>query len=171
MREPPIRSNPQTTKQMRRRLHLALNKVCDPEMIQLGSQIRPGLLPQHVFDCLDGLRLIISLDLLGSTPSVHVSASVKHFTKLWKQLHNLAMSSGEVAGMRILCKRTFDVMNLLAGEPVKLSLVLYTREKGVPHFVVKNNDNDDDWIPEYAQPLVDRYAPTDKVNQCESSDG
>jgi hypothetical protein len=53
---------PQALEALRARLPAALSCVYDTQAVERGDIVRPGALRKHVFDCIDGMRCIVSLD-------------------------------------------------------------------------------------------------------------
>lgn len=67
---------PETVAEMKKRLHFALMPTYDVDEVAAGKVQSPGTLRQHVFDTLDGLRMIISRDKVGDSVSLHISVSL-----------------------------------------------------------------------------------------------
>lgn len=68
--------NPQPLAELKARFTQALVDSYSVEKILADAALRPGSKPQHVFDCEDGLRLIVSRDRLQGKEVIHFSASV-----------------------------------------------------------------------------------------------
>lgn len=108
----------------------AIRPVFDTESIQLGSAKRPGECRANVFDCEDGLRLIISRDDMGhAEPTLHFSASIQEDTKLWRQL-----KAGLLTPERFVHIAEWRFVSISCEHGVR-KLVGFSA-KGIPHFVV-----------------------------------
>jgi hypothetical protein len=68
--------NPQSYETLKARFPECLKVRWDAAKIQREGGDRPGLHPEYVFDTLDGLRLIVSVDTLPNDPVLHISASM-----------------------------------------------------------------------------------------------
>ena len=135
---------PEPLETMQARYPLAIAEAFDPEALMLGTAPRPGEMRAHVFDFDDGLRLIISRDMIGGSigSPIHVSASINPLSKLYEDLANVVKSHSFEA-----CKEAFrDMASVafleLSGETRPLKLLGWSVEKSVPHWIVVGSAND-----------------------------
>ena len=88
---PPVPINPQTLDALRARYPQSLETVYSAVAIRDNKATRPGEVPANVFDFDDGLRLIISRDLMSDAKVVlHVSASFPPKCRLADSLRDLS---------------------------------------------------------------------------------
>lgn len=118
--------------ELRARYAAALEPVYDPVKLIEGNYIRPGEQRRHVFDFTDGLRLIISRDVLDDLPVIHVSASVKPHTDLYREL---ATGLINIAAFNRLVDWRFRELD----ETRHLELLGVSDGKGIPHFIAMEN--------------------------------
>lgn len=111
---------PEPLHEMRARYLDAVNYVVDAEGIQLGTVSRPGEQRRHVFDCQDGIRLIISQDTPGV---IHLSASTSDKGETFKegcriiQSHPVPdMIGGAIIASALLTTRALANFRLISGD-------------------------------------------------------
>lgn len=133
MSRPHDRDRPETVGQMRARYVAALQAVYDGDAVEAGTQLAPSGLPQHRFLSTDGLFLIISRDRLDGRLGVHISASVKEGTGLYRTIQAGRMSRSDF--LRAAIARWAAI----AGESVRQPrLVGISPDKGVPHWFLED---------------------------------
>lgn len=117
---------PESVEAARARLPQALAPIYDPLDLRSG-ELRPGEQRRHVFDFEEGIRLIVSRDLLidsSRPPEVHVSASA---------IRPADIARVVAMGQQAFVTRVFGLWTVLRGK--KLRLVGFSPGRGVPHFV------------------------------------
>jgi hypothetical protein len=119
---------PEPLASLRSRYPAALAEPCDTESSRLGTSFRPGETRRCVFDCEDGLRLIISRDLHDGLELLHVSASINPGSRLWNTLRDGRSGPDEFASLAE--GRFRDI----SGDNEPLDLALISPEKGIPHW-------------------------------------
>lgn len=104
----------------------ALSNPYSVDKVIEGSQIRPGIKPEHVFDFENGIRLIISRDYHGGKEYIHISGSYDEKTYKGKVgaplLARMRMSYWEVSG------KTFEFP-----KPI------YSKG-GIPHWLIEHTN-------------------------------
>ena len=119
---------PQPVSILRARLVAALAEPVDVLGLLAGHGARPGELRQHVLDCEDGMRLIVSRDrMLDDTVQIHLSASINQPSALWNAL---ARQRKPVRRFILLAEQRWRT---LGGPPV--ALYSLSDGKGVPHWL------------------------------------
>lgn len=107
----------------------ALVELFDAVSIVAHDAERPGQLRKHVFDCEDGLHLIINRERIPSGQIVlHVSASVYEDTPLFAELK--AGSLGFPA-FKLLCERRFAE---ISGDTKPLGWLGLLGKKQIPNW-------------------------------------
>jgi hypothetical protein len=71
-----IPSNPQPLEELIARFPMAMGTLYQQDKCQIGIQVPPGTLPEHVFDTSDGLRMIASREDWAGEPIIHLSFGV-----------------------------------------------------------------------------------------------
>jgi len=66
-----------------KRLPQALEPVYDVDLCLKGMQTMPGAQRRHIFDCEDGLRLIVSRDWIDGRAITHLSASLISISRVF----------------------------------------------------------------------------------------
>lgn len=123
----PLPNHPEPLTALRARFALALAATIDAEAVEAGLVDRPGQQRQHVFDFLNGLRLIVSRDRHpDGTRYLHVSASAFGLTEA--QIRSGVL---EPPGFLALVRAAYRE---LSDDRRELPLVGFS-EKGVPHFL------------------------------------
>jgi hypothetical protein len=140
-------NEPETLESLQARFQAALEPVyCqddfnpnkhDPAKMPLRS----GQQRKHVFDCEDGMRLIISRDRYeDGGVDVHVSASFHSDTPLDAMLDEVVKKNGVPAVKRAFCeaveKRFHEIARDADGlfAPYQMELLIWSKEKGIPHW-------------------------------------
>lgn len=118
---------PESLESLRSRYAVAVENVFDPDTLETNPEGRPGLRRECVFDCEDGLRLIISKDLID-VPRIHLSASAQENTELWKKIKNARIGKLEFS---MLAKTRFREISLYSGY---LGFAGWSPGAGVPHW-------------------------------------
>lgn len=128
---------PQPEEILRLRLPEALKVVHDPL-----KNFRVGVDPRYVFDFENGLRLIVSVDLLfpPSPPSVHFSASVETDTELFKQARDVVNGTNRSAAMRMLRDVAETRFCSMTGYVGRLFFIGFTPDGLVPHWHIPMPD-------------------------------
>ncbi len=119
---------PQSIEELRTRYPTIMGRVFD---CRRGTPSpRPGELYSHIFDCDDGIRLIISRDReTDSEVFLHVSASFVKGYPLWDTLKG----SGE-AGQQIFIKLVEERFRKLSDDEQPLDFQGFSTDKQVPHW-------------------------------------
>ena len=116
---------PEPLTALRARYPAALEHVYDAADLVLG--LRPGNQPQHVFDWVDGLRLIVSRERTADgRTAIHFTASILPNTPLSKRMPKADKFPS------LACER----WQQLAKSGRTAELVAISTEKGIPHFAV-----------------------------------
>ena len=99
--------------------------------VRFSATQRPGPQPQHVFDWEDGLRLIVSRDRFpDGRLGIAVSGSLVPAGALHRQLQRESeLEDG-------FCAAVSERWRVLANSSRIPEFLGWSREKGVPHFVV-----------------------------------
>ena len=116
---------PQSIEELRARYGAAVESVWDPDLI---PDYRPGMLRRHVFDAKDGVRLVIGRETDGEREFIHVSASARETSPLYSSI---------VAGLespKQFVKRVRKRFKEISGDERPLTLVGFSKGKGIPHF-------------------------------------
>lgn len=118
---------PETIESHRTRYQSALKAVFD---CRYGiPRPRPGELRGHVFDCQDGMRLIVSRDRESDTDTyLHLSASFHPGSYLYSQLKKGKLIKDEF--VRLVERRSRSI----SGDEGRFDLIGFSEEKGVPHW-------------------------------------
>jgi hypothetical protein len=89
---PTVLYRPEPLARLRARYPEALREVIDMESAARGLVPWPGMVARNVFDCEDGIRLIVSRDDLGGQVGIvlHVSASIDPDAPLYRVLQRSA---------------------------------------------------------------------------------
>ena len=120
---------PQPLSVLRARLVDALAAPVDVLRVLAGYDVDPGLQRQHVLDCEDGLRLIVSVDRLpDDTVQVHLSASIHYPSPVWDTMARYPLR----ARQRFVAQAEQRWRDL-GGSP--LTFASFSPGKGVPHWV------------------------------------
>lgn len=126
---------PQDLGALRRRYPSAIADLIEAAHVADGRARPPSERRRHVFDCADGLRLIISRDRYGpGRIGVHVSASVANGTTLDRTMRNHDVEI-EIR-LRTLLDLVVERWQLISGSMQKPELLGLSDGKGVPHFIV-----------------------------------
>jgi hypothetical protein len=115
---------PEPIQQLQGRFAACLTACYDLNKLATGqvpSKDRPGDKRENVFDCEDGLRLVVSRDLYEGREVVHFSASVDR-----------AYYKGPMD--RSLLNRMVERFYELYGSRPALHFIGLTNEKGIPHW-------------------------------------
>lgn len=144
--ENPLPYRPEPLADLQARYPAALRRTIDPEACAIGTELRPGECRENVFDCEDGIRLIISRDAFGGGlgTSIHISASVQVNTEAYAQAARDVRRFGVPEAMdrfrNSAAVRFFEI----AGHHVKgwVEFVGYSREKGVTHWIVRETSEE-----------------------------
>lgn len=132
-----LKFTPEPIKKLQQRFYKAIQPIWDANEINDDPEAdRPGLHRNHVFDCEDGIRLIISKDKIGGfkngvgTPEekvIHFSCS---FTNdKYKELHPEKILQ--------LCRDRFMEIS----DNVWLYKLVAVSKAGVPHFIASRPFN------------------------------
>lgn len=118
---------PESMEALRSRYHAALVPVFD---CRKGvPRPRPGELRGHVFDCADGLRLIVSRDRESDAELfLHLSASLTPGLPLYDKLARGGVSKRQF--IKLVLARFREV----SGDYKPLELAGFSSGKGVPHW-------------------------------------
>lgn len=128
-----VPTTPEPMAALRARYAAALTRLYDHDAVTEGEQPRPGNQPAHVFDALNGVRLIISRE---QTPDgrrgIHVSASLAVGCDLYKMVRSGTLTPG---GFVQIAEGTFAQ---ISGSLTKLTLLGLSDVKGIPHFFIES---------------------------------
>lgn len=116
-----------------------MNAVYDAAMADPNYN-HPGARPENIFDFHDGLRLIVSMEQFDWGEHLHVSASVRPDSPLYRDV-----AKGRI-DMVELTHRVINRVHFLGGPTVHFGFL--TPGKGVPHY--------------YHPPLPPERIPTDE---------
>lgn len=126
---------PQTLTELRARFPKALTRTYDAISIAMyKSTDRPGNNRENVFDFEDGLRLIVSRDILEDHPQIHVSASFEMNSRLGRQLQRSGFGEASRDGF---VEAARDGYRQLSATDAGLTLIGWSAA-GIPHFVIEN---------------------------------
>jgi hypothetical protein len=134
MSRPRVPFTPEPLAALRKRYPAAIAELVDQGEVLRGREPSPSGDRAHVFDALDGLRLIVSRE---RTPDgrtcVHVSGSVGP-EPIADALHAEMVASGNPALAFVgLCRRRWRELAESTRWPELLGI---TAQKGIPHFAV-----------------------------------
>ena len=115
---------PEPLQSMRKRYGAAVETV-----YIAGSSPRPGQQRKNVFDCDDGLRLIISRDAVVGAPQIHVSTSVYPGSRLEEMIEG----GMQIEAFLFFCVTRFGA---ISGDGRPITFVGIS-EGGVSHFYVE----------------------------------
>lgn len=108
---------PEPLETLRVRYPVALRDLIEIDSVLQGTQLRPGEQRTHVFDCEDGLRLIVSRDDLGMGPVLHLSASIGgENLPLESWLRAVARTRGPIAALDALVDEAETRFAQLSGD-------------------------------------------------------
>lgn len=128
---PTVPVNPEPVSAMRGRYPAAVAEVTDMAAVMRGEQRRPGEKPVHVFDWVDGMRLIISRDL---TPDgrigIHLSASACEGSLLHTQIAERKMDPDQFTDL------VLTYWSELSGEKNYAAELIGFSAGGVPHVII-----------------------------------
>jgi hypothetical protein len=119
---------PEPIESLRARYPAALAEPCDVETSRLGTTFGPGQLRRCVFDCTDGIRLIISRDLQESRQTLHLSASAQEGSRIWNLIHS------EMIGPHDFVPMVESRFREISGDDGPLDFGGFSSGKGVPHW-------------------------------------
>ena len=134
-RHGPLPYEPQSIDMLRLRFAMALVNVYDTREVLRGRDFGIGQNRAHVFDCPDGMRLIISRERSpdGLAQFVHISVSWDSTCEFYREVEREA--KGLMDALRLVERRFRD----LSGDTRPLRFLGMTAPKGVPHFVVEEH--------------------------------
>lgn len=118
MDAPPIAFRPLWPVEHRQRWPAAVVRIWDFRGIRqddIPNIDRPGCHSENIFDFFDGLRLIVSMDRYDHGINLHVSASVREKTQLWRRLMRRSMTWAALDDL------VRDRVQFLGGGPVAFS--------------------------------------------------
>lgn len=146
--ERPLDFIPEPVEVMAKRTSAALEDVYSKRLIEAGVQKRPGRFRKHIFDFIDGTRLIISRDVFvdGEEPKLHISISYESAICPALELLNKAVMGLPTKDEGEIAKRAaYGTMRMLAAKLRKLGLekkllFIGVSDKGVMHFVEPTPD-------------------------------
>jgi len=117
---------PETIIALKERYKEAIATAYSTEHISKNPQERPGAKRQHVFDFEDGIRIIVSRDLLKGQEFLHFSGSA--MPSIYKGLSDHSLLSRMIIN--------FAKISNYSG---KVQLAGFSKE-GIPHFYIKLAD-------------------------------
>jgi hypothetical protein len=113
---------------------------CDSESIGLGIGVRPGENRRHVFDCEDGIRLIVSRDDTGDAEvgvALHLSGSIRPDSDAWHDIRRAATGRGAREAAVEFARRVVARWRDVSGDAGPLEFLGFSGGKGVPHWFRK----------------------------------
>jgi hypothetical protein len=122
---------PEPIDKLHARYNEAIKRNYNIKAVELGLSARPGDQRQHVFDCTDGLRLIISRD----DGQIHFSASVEPETILYRLLENKKFTKEQFLDN---CLNRYKEISSCSF--VQTYFYGFTEGKGVPHWFVQKQE-------------------------------
>ena len=92
----PLPIQPESIEQLQSRYRRAVDEVIKTVDVMQGSRERPAADRRHVFDCEDGMRLIVSREQMpDGAVGVHMSASVSSNGALYDRLAAVKANDGD----------------------------------------------------------------------------
>jgi hypothetical protein len=116
---------PETLEELQRRFKAAIAKPVNAVYASAHPEESPGKKREHVFDFVDGIRLIVSRDYAGNDEVLHVSASVEEL--IWKGPFDKTLLTH--------MKRRFE---MLSGYAIPAGHSFVMSERGIPHWLFKH---------------------------------
>jgi hypothetical protein len=135
--EPPILPfRPEPLDRLRARYPEALREVFDPQSVTLGMQLPAWACPRNVFDCEDGLRIIVSRDDLGGRVGVvlHVSAALDPAAPLYRELLRSARHIWPEWARAKFCRLALARWREISGDDRLIEFAGYGGAQGIPHW-------------------------------------
>lgn len=112
---------PEPLEQLKKRYRAAIEKPVNAVYANQHPEESPGKKRQHVFDCEDGMRMIISRDYAGNDEVFHISASVED--AIWKGPFD-----------ERLLKQMKERFAAISGSSIPNNSTFIVTEKGIPHW-------------------------------------
>lgn len=110
---------PETLEQLQKRYPDAVLETYIPAP---GMKDTPGTKREHVFDCEEGFRLIISKDLYGDKEFIHFSGS--YFKNMPATLQ---------ASLDLIEEKFYSI----SGNKTKATFIGFTPDKNIPHWMIE----------------------------------
>lgn len=130
--ELPLEFAPQEFGELKKRFPAALRRTWDmSKPIDIASAL--AVRRDHVFDCTDGMRLMVSKEIIDGRSVVHASASLQVPGAALNELALVRPRAWRVAAFRLMAKRRLE---LISGLPVDGHVLTETQIDGVFHFVL-----------------------------------
>lgn len=123
----------ETADSLRLRYPAAVAPLVDRIDVEAGRRVRPGAERRHVFDWPDGVRLIVSREMIDRTTGVvgvHMSASVSSHGEAYERLTRIKGVRAASAFLDLAMARWVE----LSGGPIEATFIGFSPGL-VPHWV------------------------------------
>ena len=129
----PLPHEPQTLAQLQARFPFALSRIHDTaDVITKGIDFQLGQKRQHVFDCEDGLRLIMSREREPrGRVFIHLSASWDPTCVFYRKIEQYAATLTDA--LQLIEQRYREI----TGDQRPLRFLGMTFPRGIPHFSIE----------------------------------
>lgn len=128
--------DPKSISEHQQRYAAAVETIVDTESVEIGVAARPGELPRNIFDCHDGMRLIISRDRTVKRVLLHVSMSFEPDSELWHKAKDGTLDFDKA--LRLAEARFAKI----SGIERPLCFVGLSHGKRVPHWCLEEEKSD-----------------------------
>jgi hypothetical protein len=130
-------SNPEPMEALRARYAGALEHEFSVGFILSGTERRPGECPANVFDFLDGLRLIVSREVMpDGTRYLHVSASFRKESRIADEMRLLSLTKTPQELLEMWRRNVPRRFAELSGDERELTFVGWSQSH-VPHWRIE----------------------------------
>ena len=131
---PPIPFEPEPLSSLQARYPDAIAFVYDGDAIRERHAIRPGEVRRNIFDCDDGLRLIVSVERTEALGTyLHLSASMQNECALAERLRPVRDRVGPKAAMEHFRHEAEERFAAISGDTAPLEFLRFT-DHCVPHW-------------------------------------
>jgi hypothetical protein len=133
---PTVLYRPEPLAQLRARYPEALREVIDMESAARGLVPWPGTVARNVFDCEDGIRLVVSRDDLGGQVGIvlHVSASIDPAAPLYRELLRSARHIWPDWAQAEFRRLALARWREISGDDRPIEFAGYGGAKSIPHW-------------------------------------
>ncbi len=124
-----------TMEEHRQRYPAALEKLYHEEDLERGL-VGPWDRPENIFDCADGMRLLLSRVYLDQGPEryrgewLHVATVVRRPSRWYQEL-----GQGGAQALEDFFVAVFDAVQGITGRAADLEFVGFSNRHGVPHWL------------------------------------